>query len=446
MANPEHVEVVLKGARSIEEWRRKHPGQTLDLSGADLREANLSGSDLSGAKLWQATLHGANLSKANLSGANITMASLIRTNLHKADLHKADLFLANLFRVNLSGANLSEADVLQATLHGANLSKANLSGANLSMANFFKANLSGANLSKVNLTLANLYGADLTGANLSGADLWQADLTETKLAKADLSGADLAYATFNPAELLETNFSNTNLRGAKLLDFDASSVNLTGARMNATTLGNCNLAHGVGLETVKHEGPSNIDINTLIISFRKLGNCLTSELKSFLLNSGIPTELLDELPRILAEVQYCTSFVCYGHPDLRFAEKLVKDLKARGVSCWLYSMDYTPGKKVWGEIIQRRQEAEKMIVICSAKALVRDGVLKEIEEQIDEDPDKMVPISRDDLWKENGFSVKRGKRDLKPFLLERNYADFTVESTYNNSLRKLLKGLKRTES
>lgn len=95
--------------------------------------------------------------------------------------------------------------------------------------------------------------------------------------------------------------------------------------------------------------------------------------------------------------------------------------------------------------MQKRREAEKMIVLCSAKALVRDGVLKEIEEQIDEDPDKMVPISLDDLWKENGFSVKRGKRDLKPFLLERNYADFSDESAYNNSLRRLLGGLKRTE-
>jgi len=86
-----------------------------------------------------------------------------------------------------------------------------------------------------------------------------------------------------------------------------------------------------------------------------------------------------------------------------------------------------------------------MIVLCSAKSLIRDGVLKEIEEQIDEDPDRIVPISLDNLWKESGFSVKRGQRDLKPFLLERNFADFTDKPTYENSSRKLLKGLEHTK-
>lgn len=347
---------------------------------------------------------------------------------------------ANLSKVDLSGTDLRLANLIKANLSGANLSKANLSFAILA-----SANLSGANLSEANIGMGNLINADLSGANLSGAILFESNLSGVNLISADLSGADLSYILLKFAKLSEANFSNANLDGAKLLHFDASKVNLTGAIMDATTLGACNLAHGVGLETVKHKGPSLIDYITLIRSFREAGNRFTPEMETFFLNSGLPKELLEALPRILAEVQYYTCFVCYGHPDLGFAERLVKDLKAMGIPCWLYSMDYTPGKKVWGEIIQKRREAEKMIVLCSAKSLVRDAVLKEIEEQIDENPDKIVPISLDDLWKESGFSGKRGKRDLKPFLLERNYADFCHESAYNNSLRRLLKGLKRTE-
>lgn len=123
---------------------------------------------------------------------------------------------------------------------------------------------------------------------------------------------------------------------------------------------------------------------------------------------------------------------------------LCKNLESRGVSCWLYAMDATPGERTWEEIGKRRREAEKMIVLCSAQALVRDGVLKEIEEQIDEDPDKMVPVSLDNLWKERGFRVMRGNRDLKPFLLERNYADFT--KSYQEALERLIKGLERRQS
>ena len=37
MADPEHVEVVKRGAAAIAEWLREDPEEVLDLSGADLR-------------------------------------------------------------------------------------------------------------------------------------------------------------------------------------------------------------------------------------------------------------------------------------------------------------------------------------------------------------------------------------------------------------------------
>jgi hypothetical protein len=383
MANPKHVSVVRKGAAAIEEWRRKHPDEILDLYAADLSLAKLSG---------------VNLSKAYLS-------------------------MAFLFKADLSNADLSEAKLTLANLDSCNLFKANLSKAHATLTIFMSVNLSGANLSG-----ANLFQSDLSGANLS---------------KANFSGADLSYANFKFAKFLKTDLSNTNLTGALLLNLDAANVNLTGATMNITTLAYCNMAHGVGLEAVKHNGPTFIDYNTLIISFLKAGNQLTPGMEIFFINAGVPRQLLDALPEILEKIQYCSCFICYGQPDLAFAQKLVKDLKVRGISCWLYSLDYTPGEKTWGEITQRRREAEKMIVLCSVKSLMRDGVKKEIEEQKDEDPGKMVPISLDDDWKHEGFQVKRGQRDLKPFLVERNYADFCDESKYNESFNKLLRGIKR---
>jgi hypothetical protein len=140
---------------------------------------------------------------------------------------------------------------------------------------------------------------------------------------------------------------------------------------------------------------------------------------------------------------YYTAFVGYGQPDRGFAEKLVEDLKEKGVSCWLYSLDYTPGERTWREIAVKRRESEKMIVLCSSKSLVRDGLLKEVEEQIDEDPNKIIPISIDNLWKEKGFLVMRAERDLKPFLMDRNYADFSNELYYKDALARLIKALER---
>lgn len=315
--------------------------------------------------------------------------------------------------------NLIWADLNEVNLSGADISSANLGGAKLVLAVLVETNLRGADL-----RLASLNGANLTMADLSRANLRMSDLMVADLSRANLSRADLRMA---------------NLSGAEL-----SGVNLSAARCGHTVFGTCDLSLARGLDLVVHKRPSIIGVDTLIASFRGAGNRLTPELETFFLGAGVPKNLLAELPRILAQVQYCTAFICYGEPDMSFAERLYQDLKARGVSCWLYSMDQTPGKRTWQEIVERRREAEKMIVLCSGESLVRDGALKEIEEQIDEGPEKMVPISLDNLWKEDGFKVMRGSRDLKPFLLERNYADFSDPASYEDSLELLLRGLERT--
>jgi len=363
MANPQHVEVVKKGAKAIAEWRRKHRKQTLDLEYASLTDVNIEG---------------ANLSRAILSDAN-------------------------LGNVNLKSSNLSEAFLGGARLMDVDLTRSNLKG----------AKLIGATMETSNLTRASLQGATLFSANLILSGFKNADLAEV-----DLRAAQLNYDWFMGA-------------------------NFRGARFGYTSIAHCDLASCIGLEAALHGNPSSIGIDTLVESFQTAGNRLTPELEAFFINAGVPKELLEALPEIMAKVEHCTCFICYGEPDLDFAKNLVAGLKAEGVSCWLYSMDATPGRKTWAEIGMKRREADKMIVLCSARSLVRDGALKEIEEQIDEEPDNIIPISLDDVWKQSGFGVMRGQRDLKPFLLDKNYADFTKRTKYEESLNKLLKGLKR---
>jgi hypothetical protein len=324
----------------------------------------------------------------DLSGADLRAADLLEANLFEADLAGADLTTAHLAMVNLFLASLSKAQLRDADLFAGNLTQANLAG----------ANLRGANLSGANLLLTNLTDADLCEADLRGASLWKANLTE---------------------------------------------ADLTEARLGGTSLGNCDLSRARGLSAVVHEGPSSIGVDTLIASFRGAGNKLTPDLESFFLGAGVPRELLAELPRIVAEVKYYSCFICYGQPDVDFAKRLRGDLAANGVPCWLYDLNATPGERTWQEIGRERRQADKMVVVCSVKALLRDGVLKEIEEQIDEDPDKMVPISRDDIWIQTGFRVVRGSRDLGPFLRDRNYADFSDDSLHDDSLQRLLKALRR---
>jgi hypothetical protein len=137
---------------------------------------------------------------------------------------------------------------------------------------------------------------------------------------------------------------------------------------------------------------------------------------------------------------FTSCFISYGEPDKEFAKKLDEGLRSKGIETWMYEMHSTPGKRTWSEIIEKRRAYDKFLVICSAKSLSRDGVLKEIEQQVDENPKKIVPISIDHSWLKPRFVVKRGKYDLKPFLRDLNYADFTVK-TFEHALDDLVMAL-----
>lgn len=283
--------------------------------------------------------------------------------------------------------------------------------------------MTSVDLSRTDLSYAKLTQVDFTKANLSEANLHAVDFIGINLTEANLASSKLGLATFHFAEMGKTNIEN--------------------AELNGTIFAACDLSNCVGIGKAKHTGPSHIDIATLTMSFAGLDNRWTTEMQMFFLSAGVSKYLLDALPKIAANIQYYTCFIGYGEPDKAFAEKLTRDLTAKGVSCWIYSLDSTPGESVWGEIGQRRKEAEKMIVLCSAEALKREGVLKELGGQVDEDPDKLIPISLDNLWKDNDFPVKWGNENLKPFLERKNYADFSDVSKYEESLCRLLTGLKK---
>ncbi len=162
-------------------------------------------------------------------------------------------------------------------------------------------------------------------------------------------------------------------------------------------------------------------------------------------NMKMARRYLDPSQQDSEEIEHPRCFISYGQPDLEMAKRLRSDLKKAGVSCWLYGMDKTVGERTWPEISHQMREADKVVVLCSAAALDRDGFKKEIERQIDGDAAKLVPISLDNIWKEPGFHIRRGRSNLKPFLEERNYADF-ANLPYADALAELLVGLRRIPS
>ena len=344
--------------------------------------------------------------------------------------------------LDLRGAELAMTD-----LRSADLRVANLAGANLNMANLSNANLGLANMCGANLCEAFLCDADMEGANLNDANLSRAWPLDANLTNADLTGANLRDAILVGARMQSSNLSRATVTGADLrlaliyfADLDGTDLSL--AQTGFSLFVQVDLSNAVGLATVRHTNLSHVDVGTLVASVRGAGGRLTPELMTFFRGAGVPEELLKEVPRIVAEVKYYTCFISYGQPDVEFAKKLTEDLRAKGVSCWLWETDKTVGQRTQHEIEEKLEEYEKIVVLCSIHSLLGNGIRREIDRQLAKDPDKLVPVSLEEGWRHDNYKVDCLGTDLKPFLIDRNYADF-ANKPYEEALAELLKGLRR---
>ncbi len=129
-------------------------GETLELSGHDLRGADLSGLDLTGANLSYARLDGASFRRTVLVGAILWAASA-----QTADFTAADLTNANLATTDLTGSSLDDAVLVGASLLGTQLSGTSQTGAD-----FTGADMTGAT------GVTKKQGASVDAIQLTDAD------------------------------------------------------------------------------------------------------------------------------------------------------------------------------------------------------------------------------------------------------------------------------------
>jgi hypothetical protein len=141
LADSEHVEVLRRGPRSWNDWRRQNPTTV----------PNLIRLSLSAAERQMGVMNGGPV------------------NLASARLRSASLRFATLSGANLAGADLSGADLTDARLDGANLTNADLSHALLNRTDFAGAKLAGARLEGTNLALARNLTQDQITESLGDA-------------------------------------------------------------------------------------------------------------------------------------------------------------------------------------------------------------------------------------------------------------------------------------
>jgi TIR domain/Pentapeptide repeats (8 copies) len=337
------------------------------------------------------------------------------------DLSKADLSFADL-----GGSECDFLDDGAPNLSRCNLSAANLSGADLGGVNLSEAILESAHLSGAEMEFTVLRGANLHEANLNGSRLTEVDLRET-----NLSGADLSSATLTRAEL--------------------SGANLTGAICESTLFANTDLSGIRGLESVKHQGPSTIGIDTLLES----GGTIP---EAFLRGCGVPERWIEYLPSwigMLEPIQFYSCFISHSSKDQTFADRLHSRMVQEKLRVWYAPEDMRGGRKGVDQIDQAIRVHDKLLLVLSKASMesgwVRYEIKRAVEREKREKRQVLFPIglvSRRVIKAWSAFDSDLG-RDLAELVREYHIPDFSRwkdHDSFEAGFSKLLKDLKAEES
>lgn len=264
-----------------------------------------------------------------------------------------------------------------------------------------KVDLSGADLSGADLSGADLSAATLRGTNLRGANLCEADL-----AVANLGGADLYQADLSAANSFETNLSDIDLSGCK------------------------------NLESIRHEGPSTIDIRTLELSGRLP--------LIFLRGVGLPDTLIEYLPSLLGRpIQHYSCFISYSTTDDEFAHRLHADLQDNGVRCWFAPANMRIGAKIRDTIDEAIRLRDKVLLVLSEASIASEWVEDEVDKAFEEERARrgvvLFPLRLDDAvfaTTEAWAAKLRRSRHIGDF------RDWKDHDAYQKTFKRLLSDLR----
>jgi len=307
------------------------------------------------------------------------------------------------------------------------------------------ANFAGANLANVTfLVEASIAGGDFTEADLREADLGLADLSGSKFAGARLEGASLVGANLRDADL-----TRADLTRATFFDTNLKGTNLGYAELAYTVFQSCDLGAVIGLDSVEHEGPSVIDIDTI---FRSKGNIP----EGFLRGAGVPDEFIQYMRSLTANpIEFYSCFISYSTKDQEFADRLYADLQNKGVRCWFAPHDVQGGKKLHEQIDEAIRVHDKLLLILSPHSMESEWVKTEIAKARKREvrdrrrvlfPIRLAPFETLRDWE--CFDADTGKdsaREIREYFIP-DFSNWKNHDSYQDAFRRLMSDLKASDS
>jgi len=288
----------------------------------------------------------------------LNAVKLPRADLANDDLTGADLTGSDLREANLSGANLQGAHLWRSNLARANFKEANMAGSTLNRTDLSNSVLALANVSGCNMSFSNLSSADLEKANLSGADLSQSDLSWTNLSGANLRGAKIIGANLDMADL-----TGADLQGATIINTRLNSTSLMQAVCGITTFANCDLTRVIGLESVRHAGPSMISLDTISRSQGQVPAV-------FLEGAGVPPPLVSAQDAFRDSGMTYTRVLLLGsESDGEFAAKIRASLAEAQAPSWFIAADDEESLNSGAVNLDTTVYYDRLVLLCTAETL-----------------------------------------------------------------------------
>jgi hypothetical protein len=167
--------------------------------------------------------------------------------------------------------------------------------------------------------------------------------------------------------------------GANLMWTDLTRADLTQATIGGTIWGGIDLRSVRGLDTLKHQGPSMIDISTLYLSQGQIPEV-------FLRGAGIPEDFIPYIKSLVGRpLEFYSCFISYSQKDKSFARRLHDQLQARGIRCYLDEHQMVPGDDIYEQIDRGIRLWDKVLLCCSQASLSSWWVDNEINKAFEKE-------------------------------------------------------------
>jgi hypothetical protein len=243
---------------------------------------------------------------------------------------------------------------------------------------------------------------------------------------------DLSVANLDGADLRRANLWGTNLHGAHL-----HGANLNGTSIGWTILADVDLSMAQGLETVDHQGPSTIGIDTLYRSHGSIPEV-------FLRGAGVPDEVITYSKSLVERpFQYYSCFISYSSRDEALAQCLHADLQNKGVRCWFAPEDLKIGDEFRSRIDESIQGYDRLLLILSESSVKSRWVQKEIETAFEKEAKEnrivLFPVRIDEAVMQSQVGWAADIRRMRHIGDFRRWKD---HDAYQQAFNRLLRDLK----